>query len=317
MWKGFMNSNYNIEKKSASRIVKRQISIFIFSTFPWIVMVSTPNSPEGLFERIEKEPESTCPYRRLFLDYTYGLGKIYSEEEIVAAKQSPSFEREYNLKYLGLIGNVFHTKDIEAAMERGQHFALSTSANSYTQKSVGIDPGYGSSAFAICVTELIDGLVSVMYAEEFARADFNQMVETTIDLLDKYGISFEGRSRIFVDGANPSFIRALKDRIGEDSDYERVVSHLKTNYGHNFGLQSLIYNMFVVPVAFNREHKSMLSHTKQMIEYDNGRVSIDPRFTKLITSLRTAVADEWSLDKEATSHDDLFDAFRLSLQFWH
>lgn len=83
-------------------------------------MVSTPNAPEGLFERIEKEPESTCLYKRLFLDYTYGLGRIYTEAEIAAAKQSPSFEREYNLKYLGLIGNVFHTKDIEAAIERGR-----------------------------------------------------------------------------------------------------------------------------------------------------------------------------------------------------
>ena len=26
---------------------------------------------------------------------------------------------------------------------------------------------------------------------------------------------------------------------------------------------------------------------------------------------------EGSLDKEATSHDDLFDSFCLSLQFWH
>jgi hypothetical protein len=26
---------------------------------------------------------------------------------------------------------------------------------------------------------------------------------------------------------------------------------------------------------------------------------------------------EGMLDKDATSHDDLFDAFRLSLQFWH
>ena len=26
---------------------------------------------------------------------------------------------------------------------------------------------------------------------------------------------------------------------------------------------------------------------------------------------------ESALDKEATSHDDLFDAFRLSLEFWH
>jgi hypothetical protein len=49
-------------------------------------MVSIPNAPEGLFERIEKEPESTCLYRRLFLDYTYGLGRIYQRGEIDAAK---------------------------------------------------------------------------------------------------------------------------------------------------------------------------------------------------------------------------------------
>jgi hypothetical protein len=291
---------------------------YIAKSNPWIVMVSTPNAPEQLFDRIEGEPESTCLYKRLFLDYTYGLGKIYTEAEIAAAKQSPSFEREYNLKYLGLIGNVFHTKDIEAAMERGRKLATKFDSNSYTQKSIGVDPGYGSSAFAICVTELIDGVVNVLHAEEYARADFNEMIETTLRLLDEYNITFEDRCRIFVDGANPSFIRALKDRIaGEDSNYEHLIARLKTNYGHNFSLESLIHNMFVVPIAFNREHKSMLSHAKQMMEYDNGRVAINPRFSKLITSLRTAVADEWSLDKDATSHDDLFDSFRLSLQFWH
>ena len=89
---------------------------YIAKSNPWIVMVSTPNAPEGLFERIEQEPESTCLYKRLFLDYTYGLDRIYNEAEIDAAKASPSFEREYNLKYLGLIGNVFHTLDIEAAI---------------------------------------------------------------------------------------------------------------------------------------------------------------------------------------------------------
>jgi hypothetical protein len=52
--------------------------------------------------------------------------------------------------------------------------------------------------------------------------------------------------------------------------------------------------------------------------YQNGQVAINPRHNKLITSLRTVLENgEGSLDKEATSHDDLFDAFRLSLQFWH
>ncbi|MFL6325808.1 MAG: hypothetical protein ACJ72C_13780, partial [Nitrososphaeraceae archaeon] len=31
--------------------------------------ISTPNAPDGLFERIEKESEDTCIYKRLFLDY--------------------------------------------------------------------------------------------------------------------------------------------------------------------------------------------------------------------------------------------------------
>ena len=95
---------------------------YIAKSNPYIIMVSTPNAPEGLFERIEKESEDTCLYKRIFLDYTYGIGKIYTAEEIEKAKRSPSFEREYNLKYLGKIGNVFHTKDIEAAIEKGRKY---------------------------------------------------------------------------------------------------------------------------------------------------------------------------------------------------
>ena len=93
---------------------------YIAKSNPFIVMVSTPNAPGGLFERIEQEPEDTCIYKRIFLDYTYGLEKIYTREEIEKAKQSPSFEREYNLKYLGLIGNTFHTRAIEDSSRKRQ-----------------------------------------------------------------------------------------------------------------------------------------------------------------------------------------------------
>ena len=67
-------------------------------------MVSTLYAPDVLFDCIEKEPEETCIYKRILMDYTYGLGRIYTKEEIEKAKLSPSFEREYNLKYLGGIG---------------------------------------------------------------------------------------------------------------------------------------------------------------------------------------------------------------------
>jgi hypothetical protein len=63
--------------------------------------------------KIEKESFDTCIYKRLFLDYTYGLHRIYTKEEIEKAKGSPLFDREYCLKYLGLIGNVFLQSAIE------------------------------------------------------------------------------------------------------------------------------------------------------------------------------------------------------------
>ena len=35
------------------------------------------------------------------------LIKIYSIKDIERAKQSPSFDREYDLKYLGKVGNLY------------------------------------------------------------------------------------------------------------------------------------------------------------------------------------------------------------------
>jgi hypothetical protein len=292
---------------------------YIAKSNPHIVMVSTPNAPEGLFERIEKEPANTCLYHRLFLDYTYGLGKIYTADEIQAAKASPSFEREYNLKYLGLIGNVFHTKDIESAVQKGK--ALPQIVSGYTQKSVGLDPGFGSSNFGVCITELVDGMVNVVHAEEYQRPDFNAMINNAVRLIDQYNITFDNSCRVYIDGANPSFIRALKDRCEEDPDYDKLIMRYKQNTKNpaaTIDLSWLERQWFILPVAFNKEHKHMLAHCKELMEYHNGSVAINAQHTKLITSLRTAVENgEGMLDKEATSHDDLFDAFRLSLMFWH
>jgi hypothetical protein len=76
-------------------------------------------------------------------------------------------------------------------------------------------------------------------------------------------------------------------------------------------------NMKIVPVNFNSEHKAMLGHCKMILEQNPGKIAIYPdRFDKLITSLRTAVDNDGTLDKEATSYNDIFDAFRLALKFY-
>ena len=53
------------------------------------------------------------------------------------------------------------------------------------------------------------------------------------------------------------------------------------------------------------------------MEQDGGRLAINPMFDKLITALRTAVDSDGTLDKEATSYNDIFDALRLALKFYH
>jgi Terminase RNaseH-like domain len=300
-------------RKGEQEDVRHVSERYIAKSDPYIVMVSTPNAPDGLFERIEKESEETCIYKRLFLDYTYGIGKIYTAEEIQKAKASPSFEREYNLKYLGKIGNVFHTKDIEAVIEKGRKYDPDNAFNPYhfTPKSMGIDPAYGSSAFGIVVTQWVDNHIQILHAEEYHRPDYNEMLSVVYGLISKYQVD-----KIYIDGANPSFIKSLKIQIGEDADYDKVIARYKSE---GFG-EDATKDMKIVAVNFNKEHKAMLGHCKMILESDGGgrRIAINPdRFDKLITALRTAVDNDGTLDKEATSYNDIFDALRLALKFYH
>jgi hypothetical protein len=267
-------------RKGEQEDVRHISERYIAKSDPYIVMVSTPNAPDGLFERIEKEAEETCIYKRLFLDYTYGIAKIYSAEEIEKAKQSPSFEREYNLKYQGKIGNVFHTKDIEAAIEKGRKYNPDIIVP-FTSTSMGIDPAYGSSAFGIVVTQWVDDHIEILYTEEYHRPDYNEMLSLVYGLMSRYQVD-----SVYIDGANPSFIKSLKLQIGEDADYDKVIARYRSE---RLG-DSWTKDMKIIPVNFNKEHKAMLGHCKMILEQDPGKIAINPdRFDKLITALRTAV----------------------------
>jgi hypothetical protein len=90
---------------------------------------------------------------------------------------------------------------------------------------MGIDPGYGSSAFGIVVTQWANGIVQIMHAEEYHRPDYNEML-SLYDLMSKYQVD-----KVYFDGANPSFIKSLKPQIGEDADYDKVARYRSEGYG--------------------------------------------------------------------------------------
>jgi hypothetical protein len=300
---------------------------------PYIVMVSTPNQPNGLLEQIELEPAERCLYKRLYLDYTYGLGKIYSEEEITNAMASPSFQREYCLKYGGHCGNTFSESSIQSALFKGERIPLTTpTGNLHSRKVCAVDPGFGSSACGICVCQLIDyrvdpktnavtsysdngsytgNVVQVLYAEEFERANFEAMIAVTVNLMKKYGIYSDPEGKVYVDGSASAFVRSLKIAIGEDPNYESAIARAKTSgLKHPWWLGKVESVMFGTGGA----HKAMLGHAKMMM--DKGFVAIHPSFTKLIIAIHTAYENEGSLDKERSSHTDVFDAFRMALKFF-
>ena len=73
-------------------------------------------------------------------------------------------------------------------------------------------------------------------------------------------------------------------------------------------------SMKVLPVNFATEHKTMSSSLAMMISKEY--IAIPKEFDKLIISLRTAYANELSLDKEKTSYSDSIDALRLACKMY-
>jgi len=183
--------------------------------------------------------------------------------------------------------------------------------NKYAQQSMGIDPGFGSSPFGIVIIQFSDGVLQVLYADEFERPRYEDMINKVSNLYSE----FTNIKNIFVDAANPELISSLKKEVANERDnWAYVQEKMAYCKKHHIDINR---HMKVVPVPFSTEGKNMLIHTKELLEFETPIIAINPKFEKLTTSLRTAISDDLGkLDKEATSYDNVLDAFRLSLQMF-
>jgi hypothetical protein len=105
------------------------------------------------------------------------------------------------------------------------------------------------------------------------------------------------------DGADRGTINLLKSKFGESLSWES-----NDLFGRNA-------NIKVRPVLFNRDARNMLNHLYLMVT--KGYLAIEgdnPKFSKLLTSMRTCYANEWDLDKRRTLFSDLLDGLRLALK---
>jgi hypothetical protein len=281
-------------RKGEQEDVRHVSERYIGKSNPFIVMVSTPDTPEGLMYAIEHEEPSI--YHKMKLGYEVGLNKIYTPEDIEEAKRSPSFEREYNLKYLGRVGNVFSPTMLDNAIRLGELYK-NIIPNQYTLHACGVDPGFGSSSTAIVLTEHLkeQDCIRVIYAEEFNRPDMEAIADICFNIHRKFM-----NTRFWVDGSNAGFVTTLKRKFGEsfrpDIDYSKISAE----------------GQHVIPVHFATEHKQMLTHLHLFV--DKGWLAIPKEYDKLLLSMRTAIATDYSLDKDETSYNDSLDALRLALK---
>ena len=203
------------------------------------------------------------------------------------------------MKYLGRIGNLLSPLKIDTAVKTGETLK-DIQPNIYNIFSLGVDPAFGSSAFGLVLTEHIkeQDKIIVRYAEQFENhPDPNDMINRIFEIHRQYHNLW-----IFFDAAARGFITSLKIAFNENPNYERVEDVLPGNNK-------------VIPIAFSATHKQMISHFAQL--FNGEYMAVPQKFDKLIVSLKTAVVNEYTLDKESTSYDDIFDAARLSLKAYN
>ena len=178
---------------------------------------------------------------------------------------------------------------------------------------MGVDAGFGSSKFAIVVTQFVDGKIQVIFAEEYERPIFAAMINRIWEIKQQCGYI----SNIYVDAANPEVWESLKREFDEPFNQQYIRDQFAYCKKYNSHIED---RMIVVPVPFSVEGARMLQHAKWLMEETDedgsSLIAIDKRFDKLLTGLRTAVANEYKLDKEVTSYDDIVDACRLALTFY-
>lgn len=292
---------------------------YIVKTQPWIIMVSTPHEPNSLFHRIEQmKSDEEAGFIRLHYLYQRGIGKIYKEAELEKEKEQPYFKREYEGQYAYGVGTLFNEPQILECERLGREIDsriqhMRPSIRDATRKSLGIDIGYGSSRTAFVLTEFVDDTIRVVVSEQFTRPDFDAVVRRAYDLVREHSLD-NGTNKVFVDGSAPEFIKSLKRIVGEEPDYIKLIALAKQSE------TELYYLMNIVPVNFSQKNQAMLDNTKKII--DKGRLAINPDTSQghqdLLTDLRIAKnkPDTFKLDKSGENRMDLFDALRLSLEYY-
>jgi hypothetical protein len=120
---------------------------------------------------------------------------------------------EIATKLIKRLKGIFDTKLGLTFNDKETHLQLNGSSieayPSYIQKAIGIDPGFGSSPFGIVIVQFSDGVIEVLYSDEFERPRYEELINKVADLYN----SFTNIKNICVDASSPELISSLKREV--------------------------------------------------------------------------------------------------------
>jgi hypothetical protein len=230
---------------------------------------------------------------------------LVSQEFLDAEKvrHGSLYSKFYDAQFVASGGNVFRLQDIQAAELLGLEYnpddALFTEL--LYPKSLAVDPGFGSSKFAILLTQLRNHKIEILIADEFNQPSFKDMVSEVFSIIARFNVT-----KTFVDAANPEFAKQLKQSLNE-YHYEIIN---KVEDAINTGQK-------IVPVNFATLQTAMLTKLQALVAAHN--ISINNRFNSLLVQMRIAQEVNGKLQKYQQGRTlDLIDAMRMNvLNYYH
>jgi hypothetical protein len=196
---------------------------------------------------------------------------------------------------LSVGGNLFPYEYIDFAIELGEKYKH-LPINPCCLHIGGVDFGFSSSVTALYVGEVDTEhqVIRIVLGREYDKktpslvADEIHSIHRQIPHL-----------KWFIDGANRGAVNECKAKFGERTDWEKPDD---INIEDNF----------VIPVSFGKDHKTMLEPTYHIVT--KRKIAIPKEYNKLLSSLKTAWAIGFDLQKDLTMYDDHTDALRLMLK---
>ena len=263
---------------------------YIGKSNSWVIWVSTAGEePKGFFYDIMQEPVTGADatiYERFHFYVEAGLKidpqtktSIFSPAYLKEASNARSYEREYLGVWGKNVGDIFSPEGIELCCAEEYSWRVNDDSN---DRVIGIDPGFGSSEFGICIMQKDKGKKAVIYAESFERVSYIDIVEKVKELSTKYRTK-----RLFVDGSWAEGIRDLRDK-------------------HHLNVQN---------ISFLQYGEKMLNFAANAIDFQE--VKIHPSFKKLKMQLMTIKFNaKGGTNKTKVNTFDLGDAWLLAMYYY-